>query len=588
MGLGKPFVLDLSDLGGGLNEGEADSIADREAAVLQNLYMKHRTSLWSREGRVAIASAYSETINAIARYNPTFIDEEYTILGGAASVARLVGNVVTALSVADGLVYPTLTTRWWFRQYNDEMFACQKGNGGVKRIYGDSIINAGIAAPSLQPQILDGGAGQKTAGEYWLGYTFYNTLTGAESNISPISKSVTIVADHQIAVQSIGVSTSLQVNARRIYVTLPDDEGTLYLVGQINDNVTTVFTENTLPPDDYGAAYDGANGLPPPQAHALETGKERLYVTDGKGIYWSEVGKLQSFKATSYYPVSRDDGYEVVGLCWWEDHGLVMVKQNLCQLLRGSGPSDWEPIRLSGEHGSPAGQSLVVADGVLYYYTGTNFVRSGGGSVEIIPNVDNVRQTIESIPDAYKGDVQAEVLPARKWVVWTVQTDAGRVMLVYDYGIGAWTTMTSAPYTIKRLVKSDQSEVLLSSWYSENILREYLTGTTDDGAAISCLWRSKAFGDGTARTFQIVSLATPRINGSITVRIINDQNGTALASRTISLNTADQWKRVRLPAAGYPGYQQQLELAYSGTAQLKISQIQIKGTQLPRRAGVIL
>lgn len=588
MGTGKPYILELADLGGGLNEGEADSIADREASVLENLYPSNRTSLCQREGRVAIADAYAETINSIARYNPAFTEEEYTILGAAASVARLVGTTVTPLSVADGRVYPTLDARWWFRQYNDEMFACQKGNGGVKRIYGDSILEAGIEAPSLQPQALDGGAGQKTAGEYWIGYTYYNTLTGAESNLSPVSKSTTIVADHQIAVQSIGLSPSLQVNARRIYVTLPDDEGTFYLVGQINDNVTTVFTENALPPDDYGAAFDSANGLPPPQAHALETGKERLYVTDGKGVYWSETAKLQSFKATSYYPVSKDDGYEVVGLLWWEDKGLVLLKQNLAMLLRGSTPSDWEVVRLSSEHGSPAGQSACVADGVLYYYTGVNFVRSGGGVVEIIPNVDNVRATIDSIPDAYKGDVQAEVLPARKWVVWTVQTDAGRKLIVYDYGDGVWTTMTTAPYAIKRLVKSDQSEVLLASWYAENILREYLTGTTDDGAAIPCVWRSKAFGDGTAKTIQIVSLATPRINGSITVRIINDQNGTYLASRTISLNTIDRWKRVRLPAAGYPGYMQQLELVYSGTAQLKISQIQIKGTSLPRRAGVIL
>jgi len=585
---GKPFIVELADLGGGLNEGEADTIADREASEMENLYPVNKTSLWQREGRIAIANAYSETINSIARYNPSFTEEEFTILGCAASVARLVGRVVTPLSVADGRVYPSLSARWWFRQYNDELFACQKGNGGVKRIFGDSILEAGIEAPTLQPQALDGGAGQKTAGEYWVGYTYYNSLTGAESNLSPVSKSTTIIPDHQILIQSIGLSPSLQVNARRIYVTLPDDEGTFYLVGQINDNVTTTFIDNALPPDDYGAAFDGANGLPPSQAHALETGKERLYVTDGKGVYWSETAKFQSFKATSYYPVSRDDGYEVVGLLWWEDKGLVLLKQNLAMLLRGSTPSDWEVVRLSSEHGSPAGQSAAVADGILYYYTGTNFVRSGGGLVEIIPNVDNVRSTIDAIPDSYKGDVQAEVLPSRKWVMWTVQTDSGRKIITYDYGEGVWLPLVDAPYAIKRLVKSDQSEVLLSSWFGENILREYLTGTTDDGAAIPCRWRSKAFGDGTARTIQVVSLATPRINGSITVRIINDQNGTTLGSRTISLNTIDRWKRVRLPAAGYIGYMQQLELVYSGTAQLRLSQIRVKGTQLPRRAGVIL
>jgi hypothetical protein len=503
-------------------------------------------------------------------------------------VARLVGGAIQALSVADGRVYPTLTTRWWFRQYNDELFAAQKGNGGVKRIYGDSIVEAGIAAPSLQPQITDGGAGQKTAGQYWLGYTFFNTQTGAESNLSPISLPVTILDGHQIAAANIGVSTSLQVNARRIYATLPDDDGTFYLVGQIDNNVTTTFVENALPPDDYGAAYDASNGLPPPQAHALETGKERLFVTDGKGLYWSELAKLQSFKAVSFLPISRDDGYDVVGLKWWEDHGLVIVKQNRAVLLRGSGPSDWEHVQLSDEHGSPAGQSLVVADGVLYYYTGVNFVRSGGSSVEILPNIEHVRTTLDSIPDANKPDVQGEVLPARRWVVWTVETTAGRTLIIYDYGDNSWTTFPAAPYTIKRLVKADNSEVLLASWSGENILREYLTGSDDDGEPISCLWRSKAFGDGTARTTHRVSLHTPRIAGTITVRLINDLDGTYLGSRTVSLNSFG-WKRVGIPAAGYPGYFQQIELVYSGRVQLKISQIEIRGTALAgRRAGAVL
>lgn len=585
---GKPFIINLSDLGGGLNEGEADSIADREAAAISNLYPVNRTSLWSREGRVAIASAYGETINSIARYNPSFTDEEYTIIGAAASVARLVGTTIQALSVADGRVYPTLTSRWWFRQYNDELFACQKGNGGVKRIYGDSIIEGGIPAPGVQPQIVDGGAGQKTAGQYWIGYTFYNTETGAESNLSPVSLPVTILGDHQIAVSNIGTSPSLQVNARRIYATLPDDEGTFYLVGQINDNVSTTFIENTFGPDDYGTAYDAANGTPPDQAIALEIGGERLWVINKNGLFWSELGKLQSFKAASYTPVAKDDGYDPTGLKWWEDHGMVVTKGNLAMLFRGNPGSDGSLVQLSGEHGSPAGQSLVVADGVLYYYTGINFVRSGGSSVEIIPGIDRVRQTLNSIPDAYKADVQGEVLPARKWVVWTVQTTSGRVLVIYDYGLGVWTTFTSAPYTIKRIIKSDQSEVLLASWYGENILREYLTGTDDDGAAISCTWRSKAFGDGTARTVHRVSLQTPRIVGTITVRLINDLNGTYIGSRTVSLN-ADGWKRVAIPAAGYPGYFQQLELVYSGRVQLQISQIEIRGTALAgRRAGAIL
>src|SRR5512143_1840286 len=243
--MGKPFVFDIQDLGGGLNEKAADTIADREMSTLRDFYVRG-TSLLSREGRVAIADAYSERINSIARYNPSFTTDEFTVVGGASSIARLVGEILTPLPPSNA-VYPTLTSRWWFRQYNDELFACQKGNGGVKRLYGDAHDEAGIAAPSVAPQVTDGGVGQKPAGTYWVAYSFYNNLTTAESNLSPPSKKLTIADLHKLAVSAIQTSTNLQVNARRIYATLKDDAGTFYLVGQIDDNVTTTFDENALP-----------------------------------------------------------------------------------------------------------------------------------------------------------------------------------------------------------------------------------------------------------------------------------------------------------------------------------------------------
>lgn len=580
---GKPFVFDLPDLGGGLNEKAADSLADREMSLLQNFYFKGR-SLVSREGQHAITSAYSQRITAIARYNPTFSEDEYTILGCAASVAKVDGTTIVALPHSNA-VFPTLTTRWWFRQYNDELFACQKGNGGVKRIFGDSHIEAGIAAPTAPPQVVDGGSGQKPAGKYWVAYSFYNTVTGAESNLSPSSKEIEIQNLHKLAVSSIQTSSNLSVDARRIYCTLPDDEGTFYLVGQIDDNVTTAFSENALPPADYGAAFQAVNGLPPSLAHSIEFYKERLFVTNKLGLYWSEAGKPNSFKASSYYPLAQGTGYDLVGLKHWEDHGLVIAAQDQTHILRGTTPEDWEVVRLSGEHGSPAGQSYIVGDGVLYWYTGTNFVRSGGTSAEIIPGSDRVRSTLDSIPDAYKEDVQGEAMPARGWVVWTIQTDSGRRLVVYDYKNDAWTVFTSAPDTIKRFVKADQSEVLLAAWDGEYILREYLTGTTDDGAAISALLRTKAFSygqEGVSHLVRKVSILCPKTVGLLTLRVINDINGSYVVSRSVSLN-AHGWKRVALPTAGSPGILHQIELLYSGTVQLRIDEMQIEGVELPRR-----
>ena len=166
--MGKPFAYDLPDLSGGLNEKAEQTLADREMSVLRDFYVVG-TSLLSREGRVAIAGAYSERINAITRYNPSFTEDEYTVVGAASSIARLVGTTLQRI-VPSNAVYPSLTSRWWFKQYNDELFACQKGNGGVKRIYGDSQVNAGIDAPAVAPQAIDGGPGQKTAGNYWIAF----------------------------------------------------------------------------------------------------------------------------------------------------------------------------------------------------------------------------------------------------------------------------------------------------------------------------------------------------------------------------------------------------------------------------------
>lgn len=586
----KPFIFDVPDLGGGLNEKSADTIQDREMSLLAGFYVAG-SSLVTREGRTAIADPYAERILSIARYNPSFTDDEYTIVGAESSVARLVGEILQALPPANA-VYPTLAARWWFRQYNDELFACQKGNGGVKRIYGDAHDNAGIPAPTVPPQVIDGGDGQKTAGAYQVAFTFYNSTTAAESNLSPPSKELTIAALHKLAVSAIQTSTSLQVNARRIYCTQPDTPGTFYLVGQIDDNVTTVFDENALSPDDYGAAFEAVNGLPPDQAHAIELHYERLFVTNKLGLYWSEAGKPQSFRASAYYPLAQGTGYELVGLKHWEDHGLVIAAQNQTHLLRGTTPDDWEVVQLSGEHGSPAGQSYVVGDGVLYWYTGENFVRSGGTSAEIIPGSDRVRETLDSIPDAYKADVQGEVLPSRGWVCWTVLTTAVgapvgyRKLVVYDYKADAWFVFPNAPDTIKRFVKADQSEVLLAAWEGDDTLREYLVGANDDGAAITALFRTKALDYGAPGFGHLVTRVTlwcSRGSGVITVRVYNDMGTTVVATRTISVAGIGA-KRIALSTMGTPGLLHQIEVLYSGTSQFRIDRLQIEGAHLQRRA----
>ncbi len=591
--MGRTFTFDIPDLAGGLNESAAANIQDREMATLASFYVEG-ASVFSRPGMEKwVTGTYAQKVLSIARYNPGYTSEEYLLLGCAASIARVVGDAIEALQVADGRIYPTLDARWWHAQYNDEMFWCRRGNGGVKRVYGDSVQDAGIAAPTTAPVAVDGGPGKKEAGTYRLAYRFYNTLTGARSNWSPWSHEVTIEAAHRLSMSGIEASGSAQVNARQIGATRISN-GVMYVVGQINDNVTTVFSENASD-DEYGEADAGEggapktdvrHGTPPDQAWALAVHKERLFVLNGDGIFYGEPGWMQSFKSTSYAPVQKG-----TGLLSWQDHGLVITTELNAQVLLGDTPSDWrtDTGNLSKEHGCPSGKSLVVADGVLYYYTGVNLVRSDGAGVVILPGLERVRATLDAIPEDEKDDVSAVTVPSRGWVIFNVpQPLSTRKAIVYDYKNNVFQTFPSSipVFAMERLGQPDQAEAVLAAGYQGAVstLYEFLSGTDDDGTAIAPTLKTKSFGYDRGigdKVTRHVSLLTNQVNGTVTIKVYHD-DVLAATRAGLSLNSKG-WKRFVMATAGTPGALVAVEIVYAGSAQLRIDQIQIDGVNLMRR-----
>ncbi len=318
------------------------------------------------------------------------------------------------------------------------------------------ISGAETEGARLNSQTLLFAPGKIKAGEYRFAVRYYNRNTGALSNWSPLSKPLTIIDNKQVFLSNIPVSSNPQVNARQIGATQPDG-GIIYLVGQIDDNVTTTYYENALSPDEYGEAdvdvngnptTDIRHGTPPDQAWALEKHKERLFVLNKDGLFWSEVGRFQSFKASSFLPVVRG-----TGLISWDQHGLVIATDKEAQILLGDTPGDWRIDLLSKEHGCPAGKSMAIGDGTLFWYTGTNIVASSGGAPALLPGIERIRETLEDIADADKADVVGETIPARGWYVLSAETSAGRVAIIYDYKENRFAgVITDAPKTIARLL----------------------------------------------------------------------------------------------------------------------------------------
>ena len=587
--MGKPFNINIEDLTGGLNESAPEIIADNELATCSNFHVDGK-SIFQRQGTEELAGPHSEEILSVFRYAPSFDPDETTLLGCESSIAKVNGTAIEALSIADGRVYQQSDERWWGKQYNDEFFMCQKSQGGVKRLYGSSVMEAGIPAPTAEPNAVVGGTGKKVAGTYYLAYRFYNTLTGAKSKWSPLSKAVTITDLQKISMSVIATSDSRQVNARQIGATYPDG-AVIYLVGQINDNSSTTFEENALSPDEYGEAdvdvngnvtTDTRHGPPPDQAWALEIHKERLFVLNKDGIAWSEAGSPQSFKATSFLPLAKGSG-----LLSWDQHGLVLFTEQNVKILLGDTPSDWRIDTLSEQHRCPAGRSAAVGDGTLFWYTGQNIVASGGGAPTILPKIERIQTTLDSIPEAQKSDVVGETVPGLGWYVLSVPTSSGRKVIVYDYVASAFQVFPDGPKTLARLFGADESETVYAAFSDPDFsLYEYLSGNTDDGDPITATLKTKAFGrQGYHAITRRVSIHCPATNGTATVKVYHD--GVLVANRSgVSMNKAEP-KRVTVASNTRPGSLIQVEIIYAGTARLRIDRLQIEGMDIRRRVNAI-
>ncbi len=589
----RPFLYAIPLLNGGLNESSPEMIEDSESAQLDNWYVDG-VSVFQRPGLELLGGPHTEEILHVALYDPdpSVAGDEIVLLFCKSTIAKLDGTAITLLTVADSRVYPSSTNRWWAAQYNDEMFACQKGNAGVKRIFGSSVIEAGIEAPTVEPTVIDGGPGKKLPGTYRWVYRFFNQNTGARGNWSPFSKELELEELRQGGMSEIAVSGNPQVNARQIGATQPNG-GVIFLVGQINDNVSTTFLENALSPEEYGEAgldvlgnqvTDVSHGRPPDQATALEIHKERLFVMNKRGLHWSEPGLMQSFKAASFLPITRG-----TGVFSWDGHGLVLPAEKDTQILLGDTPSDWRVELLSKNHGSPAGRSLAVGDGILFWYTGVNIVASDGSAPRILPNIQRVRATLDSIPNASKDDVIGETIPSRGWYMLSVPTATVRKVIVFDYRAGKFVgVFPSGPKTIVRLLRENATQDRVYAAFPSNFnLYDYLQGTTDDGTVITATLKTKNFGQenqGTLKGTRRVNILSPAIDGTIQIRVLHD--GAVVATRSgLSLNSAG-WKRFGVSASGQPGSLVQVELEYAGTVQCRLDQLQIEGVLLSGRRPI--
>lgn len=387
-------ILMLKDLSGGINEGASpNNIGDNEAQQLIN-FLPFAGRLLRRLGTSYVNSnGFTQALLGIFRFvtstgTDVIIGAGSTLLRwctpGAGAWTDLTNNDATAVNAG--------TAPWCFEAYKDILYALRE-NTVMRRIVtaGTSFDVAGITAPTVAATIADGAAGVIPVGAVVVVFTFYNTATGAESNPSPVSASLAHGANLQINWTAVQVSVDPQVNARRLYRTTPGSGATAprLFIGQINNNTATVFTDN-IPIASMGAPCatieNGPVNVAIPNATVMALHKERLFVTDGKQVNFSEIGLPESFDPTNALNAGPNDGHLIRALHSFQDR-LIIGKTNKTYALSGVDETDFAVNVFSEDYGCYSHHSMQSVGGSLFWFTGDTIVRSNGINVVSIADV---------------------------------------------------------------------------------------------------------------------------------------------------------------------------------------------------------
>lgn len=504
-----PLPIVLDDFSGGVNLGvPAHRVPAGQVASAVN-YFNSAKGLVGRGGARSFAKElygndrdpYPSTappiitgIHMWSRVGPP--RETALVIGSADSIAVLVDDAWVELPRGGSSGTPRYQWSdepWHFTQYNGVVYGFRRGVG-MRRITPNPLfdLTPGIAAPSAVPTVASGGVGA-TTGAFYVAYAFRNSRTGQMSNLSPASL-VFNAAANTLVVSNIQVSDNPQVDSRRVFVTLPNQTGAYFRWFDIPNNVNTTADARDVDVLLLGELASTRNTPPPNGLIAGVIWQERLWATDGKYLYCSEVGQPESMPAFNVLSVFPDDGQEITGLCA-DENRLYVGRTSSVIYLTGSLAS-LERHTLDGANGVASHGSMKLVDGKLVWFTGTDFVASEGGSGRSLTTGeggDGTRLKLYldnlSVEDARK--TVAEVWPNDNLYIFlgrfsqTREEDAvdahphtvfGSDMLALNYQTGAWWPWryrelpahaggTLQPsMAIKTVVDADGQEKLLVSY----------------------------------------------------------------------------------------------------------------------------
>jgi len=257
---------------------------------------------------------------------------------------------------------------------------------GVRKYYPAETVlwPAGITKPAAKVQKSSDEDGNLT-GDYYYYWTYYNSVTGEESDPSPIADKITVVAK-KVTLSDFVASLDAQVDKINIYRNTSGVSENFY-VGQ-KDNDANNYTDDCKD-DDIGDAISFRNGIPPKSNIMLYYLNHMLYVDSENPtrLYYSEPFKPGSVHANNYWGIEEQNGGEILALV--PSYGnIVVIKSNgvVCLHFNAEFPEDSIYTLIAADYGgvSSASATNIGGDVIFLSSEGLKIVTDAGSRVSDI------------------------------------------------------------------------------------------------------------------------------------------------------------------------------------------------------------
>lgn len=404
-------------------------------------------------------------------------------------------------------------------------------------------VNFGFSQDVPSIKVSASGGGAMPADTYTVYATYYNDLTGGESNITD-GVDITIAENQKISVtisctadqatvyrkwkiyilrqstmsQSYLASIVETAGAALVEQPLPLSNGAEYYVNltasQLSDLIISApfFRENDPPPLDmlYVATYGG-----------------RLVGASKRKIYWSKLGSPDAFPPSNSEIVETGEGDEITGLYPLKDEILVIFTTGGTYALFGNDPQTWTLKPIDTTVGCVGHRSVIEFDGLLAWWSPQyGPVLLNGSSVEKI-GLELLGRSQWDQGQSFSSAIRGGWDPHYNHLVWAIPDTQNPSLLTklipYNYRTNSWVASLWDPIPIMSMATAFNQKGEQRLWIGDttNWLGYFDTGVRTDMIPDGTTYGTFTAGSSSISTIEDLSASFYSVGQDLKDRYVN-------------------------------------------------------------------